>query len=780
MIRPVLLLALASIAAAQESVPQAPAPATPAAAPVEEVLRPPEPGRFKSLFLPFRTDNAALSPDGKYLAYSIRENETVSVLILDVDQPGTAKARVAVINDDQATPMMAANQREKTPARINWMRWVTPSRLVLETNQVYAHTASGPDAVWRSWHGAVIGFDADGANARQLAGPKDLQEFFADSGATGRNATGGNSAAGRNTANLASTPDMPLESPPEGDLTAADPTADVPPASPRSLKIFGLDPQHPDAVILSSVGAPRGNNLRSVGYYSLNALTGKMTEISGDLERVTEASLLDRQGRIRVTIPNSLLSSFPFHYDYLGAKGKSRAQLLTTVSGQPGFSVSPDNFFGERSIPLGFAEDPKLLYYASNVGRDTYGIYSVDTTTWKRGGVTLENPAYDLIAPPGAGFPNQDNLVFDRFKHDLVGVRYHKALRTAAWLRPEWQARQAELEKLLPGRSVEILDWDEKAQRFLVATESPADPGAYFVYEPAKGKLLEFVRRAPWIDASRAHVTLPFSYSTKDGGRVSGLVTAPRQPRMKPIPMVVLCPDLPWQRVRADFQTEVQALADMGFVVVQLNGRGAWGLGLKQRQSLTAGYDLVQVEDIATTVASLGQVFNVNPKRVALLGRGHGGFIALRALQEHPDKFRCAIAIDAPVDLADWLERQRWSSDDVQPHLTRAWLGDAARLKAAPLTTHPEQVTKPVLMLHYPGADGAPRRPGYAQARNFASRVRTDATPVVFTDLSTDYMNGLPEARAAVFDEIEAFLNEHVYEYKVKMPDIKIIKETKP
>jgi dienelactone hydrolase len=495
-----------------------------------------------------------------------------------------------------------------------------------------------------------------------------------------------------------------------------------------------------------------------------------------DFLTIRNAALLDRQGRIRLTLPNSLTTSFPFRYAYLGPKGANRPQPLDGAAGIAGFSVSPDNYFGERAIPLGFDENPNLLYFAANTGRDTYGIYSLDLAAKKRGGLAMENPGFDLIGPPAAGFPGQDSLVFDRFSHQLIGVRYETALRTTAWTRPEWRGLQAEFEKMFPRRSVEITDWDEAGQRFIVTTEGPADPGAYYIFDRGKSKLLEFVRRAPWIDANHTHLTLPFSYATQDGSRVSGLVTVPQQPRLKPIPMVVLCPDQPWQRVRPDFQAEVQALADMGFVVVQLNGRGAWGLGLKQRQSLAAGYDLVQVEDIATTVANLEKIFNVNPRRVALVGRGHGGFIALRALQVYPDSFRCAIALAAPVNLADWLAEQKWTDEDVLPQLTRNWLGDAARLKAAPLTSHPEAITKPVLMLSYPGPEGEIRRGIYVAARGFAGRARDHGATVEFDNLSTDYMRGLPAARAEVFDRIEAFLNVHVYDYKVKLRDLKVIK----
>ena len=780
MLRPLFLPTFALPLAAQNGSPSAPA-----SAPTAEILLPPEPGRFAELFRRFRTEHAALSPDGRHLAYSVREGEELFVITIDLDQPTTIKARVKVVDDNAATPMMAVNQREKTPGRINWLGWVTPSRVVVETNQIHATAGADQDG-WRSWPGTVLAFDADGSNARQLASPEDLMEFTLD-GVNGPF----NTTRPRGITPIAgvTTPDQPAEAAAledeNGLALPENEEEEVPVApgdtgslQPRSLRIFDFDPKLAGGITLVSQGSPRGNGTRWLGLYSLNTHTAKLTNLTDDLVIVNRDTLLDRQGRARITVPNTLLSRFPLRYDYQGPEGKKRGKPLDEAVGFSGFSVSPDSYFRERAIPLGFDEDPNVLYYASNLGRDTYGLYSLNLATKQRGSLTLENPVFDLIGAPRAGFA-QDALVFDRFTHKLAGVCFQANYRTAAWLRPEWQAVQAELEKTLSGRSVELIDWDENARRFLVATESPADPGAFYVYERDTKKLMEFVRRAPWVDANHAHTTIPFGFALEDGTRLTGFITAPSQPRMKPIPMIVLCPEEPWARVSPGFQRDVHALAGMGFAVVQFNGRGAWGLGRKQREALTTGYDLVQIEDLATVVTAISQRFQVNPKRVALMGRGHGGFIALRAVQAFPELFRCAVALEPPVNVGDWLADQRWNDYDVQPQLTRAWLGDEARLKAAPLTREPEKITKPILVLSYPGPDGSPRRPLYLAARRFTSAVARPGVPAEFDDLHQDYVQGLPAARAEVFDRIEAFLNEHIYDYKVKMGDLQILPDKK-
>lgn len=772
-----LLFAWPLIAFAQ---PNPPAPANPLPAPPEEVLAVPEPGRFKVLFQPFRTDNAALSPDGRYLAYSLRNDDSVSVAVVEIDHPGKMTAYIKVVDDNAATPMLEMSQREPTPGVIRWMGWVSPTRLVVETNQIF----SRPNATgeWEGWRGAVYGINADGSGGKLLAKPDDLPEFTEDAGtkfsiARSRSLQGG--------------PDQPTGVASSGDPTVArDAVADFfseneaeeeAPANfggtqGRSLRVFDLDPNRVGAVTLTSFGAVRAAGSRGLGFHSLDTQSGKLTDLADELVSANDTALMDRQGRARLTLPNTTLTKFPFRYQYYGPKARNRAKPLDEVLGVAGFTVSPENFFGARSVPLGFDENPDILYYASNIGRDTYGIYSLNLATKERGKLTIENPNFDLIGPPSSGFPGRETLVFDRFTHQLTGVRYENVVRSTVWLRPELQTLQARFEKTFPGRCVTIHDWDQAGNRYVVSTEGAADPGAFYVYDRTTDKLSEFVRRAPWLEEKHVHTTLPFAFSTPDGARISGLITFPHQPRLKPVPMIVVCPDLPWLRVRSEFQTEVQALAGMGFAVVQLNGRGAWGLGLKQRQSLTAGYDLVQIADLTTTVAKLGEVFNVNLKRVALFGRGHGGFIALRALQDHPEAFRCAVAIEAPVNLGDWLAEQRWTDGEAQPQLTRAWLGDESRLKAAPLTRAPERLAKPILMLNYPGPEGGDRRTAFVRARGFASDVKGRGGDVTFDSLTTDYMRGLPAARAATFDQIEQFLNLHIYDFKVRLKDFEIIK----
>lgn len=799
MVRSLLLLVLTPLlalsqsngpAAPQNSLPgdgpgvSAAAAAEPAGSPtVERILQPPEPGRFRKLFEQFRTERATLSPDGRYLAYSVREDASLYVHVVDCDQPATLKARVQVGTDDGATLRLGTFQREDTPARILWMRWVSANRLVVGTNERFLQGT-----------GAIVAFDADGGNARILATPRDMfqrpvlpVEFaisrdrdkpigrtpdMSDAEARFLGAARVLGALDQVQVEEAQALGAPLPS--QNDISPL-PTASTTEVLPDVLDVFDLDPERPAAVTLLHRSGDRGDSSFWMDFESLDTHTGKLTEIRTSILATRERTLLDRQGRPRISLPNATTYPYPLRYSYQGPEGHNRPKPLDTLAGAAGFDVSPENYFGERSVPLGFAEDPDILYFASNVGRDTHGIYSLNLRTGERGALTMENPGWDLMGAPGNPFPG-DSLVFDRFSHELAGVRYQANRRTAAWIKPELIAVQAELEKALPGHSVEILEWDESGNRFLAVSDGPADPGAFHVYDRRTHRLMEYARRAPWVDEHHVYSTLPFGFTLANGTRLTGFVTIPSEPRMKPIPMILICPETPWARATPDYNREVHALAGMGFVVAQLNGRGAWGTGREQRQAITTGYDLVQVEDIVSAVDALTLRFQINPKRVALLGRGHGGFIALRAVQDHPEKFRCAIAMEPPVDLARWLADLEWNDrENVFAQLTKAWIGDAARLKAAPLVSAPEKITKPVLLFSYPRPDSHALRPAYLWTRNFARAVRRAGGTVEFSDLHHDYVQGLPGARAEVFDRIEEFLNLNIYDFRVKLEELKVV-----
>ena len=88
--------------------------------------------------------------------------------------------------------------------------------------------------------------------------------------------------------------------------------------------------------------------------------------------------------------------------------------------------------------------------------------------------------------------------------------------------------------------------------------------------------------------------------------------------------------------------------------MVRLNHRSVAGVKREDLTALRAAVDRIAVDDGRVVIEWLAARFPDRPfdrKRVATLGRGFGGYLAVRALQLQPMVFRCGIAIDAPMEL---------------------------------------------------------------------------------------------------------------------------------
>lgn len=263
---------------------------------------------------------------------------------------------------------------------------------------------------------------------------------------------------------------------------------------------------------------------------------------------------------------------------------------------------------------------------------------------------------------------------------------------------------------------------------------------------------------------------MEFAFTGPAGVPLSGQVIVPRFARLKQVPVLCFVADNPWERTASRYRGELRALADMGFVVMQVNPRGAIGFGRKARESAQAeGWDLAQSGDIVAALDELSKTYRINTQRVAILGEGLGGYLALRTTQRFPDRFRCVVAINPIVDVGAWLEQTRWTQRTAQPDLLSGFFGGPKALAKSPLLADTTALTRPAFILSYPGRRGESRTFTYLAAKSFASTLRRNQTKVEFLELEDEFMRHLPAATSAVFRQIESFLNVSVYDYGVQL-----------
>lgn len=87
-----------------------------------------------------------------------------------------------------------------------------------------------------------------------------------------------------------------------------------------------------------------------------------------------------------------------------------------------------------------------------------------------------------------------------------------------------------------------------------------------------------------------------------------------------------------------------QALAELGFLVADFDGRGTWGRGRSFTQCVYGKLGQIEIDDQAAGVKALAERPYVDSSRVGIFGTSYGGYASLMALLRYPSVFKAASA----------------------------------------------------------------------------------------------------------------------------------------
>lgn len=157
-------------------------------------------------------------------------------------------------------------------------------------------------------------------------------------------------------------------------------------------------------------------------------------------------------------------------------------------------------------------------------------------------------------------------------------------------------------------------------------------------------------------ELSTAGVTLrhpvPFEFAIGDEEQFSGMLY--RTPgTVGPAPGIVYLPDGPLAIRRGEFTLEEQALASSGISVLTplLHGSTGFGKAIEQDLADLASSE-IEVSDIAEAGYGLGQSNDIDAAKLALVGVGFGGTLALLTAGARPGIFSTVVAVDPITDWA--------------------------------------------------------------------------------------------------------------------------------
>jgi dipeptidyl-peptidase-4 len=113
-----------------------------------------------------------------------------------------------------------------------------------------------------------------------------------------------------------------------------------------------------------------------------------------------------------------------------------------------------------------------------------------------------------------------------------------------------------------------------------------------------------------------------------------------------------------------------QYLAQEGFFVLTVDGRGSFGRGVAHEAPIDRAFGTVELEDQVAAVRWACANEPIDPARVGIHGWSYGGFITLTALLKAPDVFRAGVAGAPVTDFRhyDTAYTERYMGTDLDNH----------------------------------------------------------------------------------------------------------------
>ena len=491
---------------------------------------------------------------------------------------------------------------------------------------------------------------------------------------------------------------------------------------------------------------------------------------------ISQFSLLDRlpmdDNRVLVTTTNrdgatdiyemSLERNYQLRRIFRGSPGTSaftdldgqvRARLRFEDAGGPRLEVDvrPVNsndwtaiarFYArdrEGLQPIGFSGDPDVFFMTDNGGREFNVIREYTISTGE-----LSEPIFAHARFNATGVV----LGTTRSKFgEILGFTYAGPRPITYWIDPDRAALQEALQNAFPDKHVTLASFADDERRAIVTVSASNDPGTFYLYDADRG-LIELGRPRPLIDPELLPETQFTEYTARDGLTVPTLLTVPLRGEA-PYPAVVMPHGGPWVRDYTSFDTWRQFLADRGYVVLQPQYRGSFGLGQTLWRAGDREWGGKMQDDKDDGVRWMVEQGLVDPDRVAMYGFSYGGYAAMAAIVRDDPPYQCAIAGAGLSELRTFdrvtFENSRFNRDFQNP--TVAGL--------SPLE-HVDNASIPILIFHGNRDQIVP----IDQSEKYHAALRRAGKDSTYVEI-TDYGHGAsltPDKQAQVLELLESYL----------------------
>ena len=495
----------------------------------------------------------------------------------------------------------------------------------------------------------------------------------------------------------------------------------------------------PPRILLGRLAAGRGTErINNQEVVEVDVTTGRTRLITAPRRGVSEW-YADGEGNLRLGTS----------YD----RNTGRLQALYRSDGDGNF----DTIISERMeryadppLPVAFLPGEKALVVSRHEG--FRAVYEMDLRTMEIGRKVFGVDGYDVEA---------GDIRLNPERNALDGVAVTRDRTEYHWMNPRLREIQQVLDETFGAHNARIVSADRPRQNIVVHVGGANQAGGYYLYQTETGSM----RLIGWMNTTLQDMELnpvrTIRYRASDGQTIAAVLTLPRLREPRNLPLIVMPHGGPWSRDSEDWDSIgwAQAMAELGYAVIQPNYRGSSGYGQAWEAMSDGNWGMRMQDDLNDAVDHLAREGIADRGRVCMMGWSYGGYAASRAAQRDGGRYRCAISGAGVHDLPEMVAYDR----DYLGRYGSQYIGSAAgRLADVSPSRFARQYSAPILIVH--GARDV--RVPVAQSRDLVDRLRragkVEGRDFVYVEQPRNTHNLPLEAdRLQFLEEVQRFLARH-------------------
>lgn len=291
---------------------------------------------------------------------------------------------------------------------------------------------------------------------------------------------------------------------------------------------------------------------------------------------------------------------------------------------------------------------------------------------------------------------------------EIIGLRKLDVESSYTFFDKKLQQQWDQIEGSFPGEQVEAVNWTDDMNKVVVKVFGRRTGAAYVLADLSSQQFSNLGNLYSGIEARDIAQVRSIKYDASDGLQIGAYLTMPNR-KEKKLPLVVLPHSGPAARDSLKFDWFAQALASRGYLVLQPNFRGSWGVNSKLAEAGYGEWGRKMQTDLSDGVRALIKLGVVDSERVCIVGSSYGGYAALMSATQESNIYRCAVSVAGISDLKGFfLEKAdgfyREGGDDRSLRFDFRYFGianerDPVLVDRSPLT-HVDTVKIPVLLIH--------------------------------------------------------------------------------